>query len=84
MDGYAFFYPDRPKEQQKHDTGYDMGRGVIYQTEVDCSGSKVTDHVYMELMQSLICKADELCTHVLQVQFAPFIRPSDVLVFVTA
>ena len=66
MDEYAFFDADRPKEQQKHDIGCDMGRSVIYQTEVDCAGSKVTDNEYMQLMQSLNLKRSEPCIHVLQ------------------
>ena len=43
-----------------------MGQDVPYQTEVDCSGTKISEHEYMKLMQSLNLKQNELCTHVLQ------------------
>ena len=63
---YAFFDPERPIQQQNYDIGYDMGQDVPYQTEVDCSGTKISEHEYMKLMQSLNLKQNELCTHVLQ------------------
>ena len=53
---YAFFDPERPIQQQNYDIGYDMGQDVPYQTEVDCSGTKISEHEYMKLMQSLNLK----------------------------
>ena len=63
---YAFFDPERPIQQQNYDIGYDIGQDVPYQTEVDCSGTKISEDEYMKLMQSLNLKQNELCTHVFQ------------------
>ena len=65
-DEYGFFDPDRPEEHTKHDLAYDMGQTCTYQTQVDYSGTKMTDSEYMQLMQSLNIKQSELCTHVLK------------------
>ena len=65
-DEYGFFDPDRPEEHTKHDLANDMGQTCTYQTQVDYSGTKMTDSEYIQLMQSLNLKQSELCAHVLK------------------
>ena len=65
-DKYGFYDPDRPEEHTKHDLAYDMGQNCAYQTQVDYSGTKMTDNECMQLIQSLNLKQSELCVHVLK------------------
>ena len=62
------FYPDRPHEHIESDIGYDMdiAQSTRYDTELDCSGIKMTDTEYAQLMQSLNLKQSDLCTHIIQ------------------
>ena len=65
-DEYGLFDPDRPEEHTKHDLACDMVQTCTYQTQIDYSGTKITDSEYMQLMQSLNLKQSELCACVLK------------------
>ena len=65
-DDYGFFDPDRPEEQRHYDIGHDMGMGEKYATEVNCSTAPMPDEEYVELMQSLNLRQNEICAHVMQ------------------
>lgn len=74
-DKYAFFDPDREDNLVNYDIADDIhckefGKGNIskamrYETEVDCSGHKMTNDQYICAMRSLNKNQYELCIHVM-------------------